>query len=185
MNRLRHAVLYSVLLASMASSGDAQQVPMKDPELARQYSFYFPGGGHFYTGEYVRGGAMLSVGLYAGQQVIKSSSGVCGSTNKSDYTYSGTCPAGGPWLWLGIMAVPYVYGIFDARASADRVNARMKGQSSRLSPFVGSDSRGRPLLGLSMCASTPKFPRLVHRQVPAAACANSSGPPPVGPPGGG
>ncbi len=147
MNRLRHAVLYSVLLASMAGSGDAQQVPLKDPELARQYSFYLPGGGHFYTGEYVRGGAMLGVGLYAGQQVTKTFS--CGSTNKSDYTYSGTCPAGGTWLWLGIMAVPYVYGIFDARASADRVNAKLKAQSSRLSPFVGADPRGRPLLGLS------------------------------------
>ncbi|MHB0978152.1 MAG: hypothetical protein ACYC1K_01980 [Minisyncoccota bacterium] len=121
---------------------------MKDPDIARQYSFYLPGGGHFYTGEYVRGGVMLGVGLYAGQQVTKTFS--CGSTNKSDYTYSGTCPAGGAMLWLGILAVPYVYGIFDARASADRVNAKLRAQSSRLSPFVGSDPRGRPLLGLSM-----------------------------------
>ncbi|MHB1210587.1 MAG: hypothetical protein ACYC1I_12920 [Acidimicrobiales bacterium] len=148
MNQVRHAVLFCVLLASMASSSGAQQSAMKDPDIARQYSFYLPGGGHFYTGEYVRGGAMLGVGLYAGQQVAKTFS--CGSTNKSDYTYSGTCPAGGALLWLGILAVPYVYGIFDARASADRVNAKMRAQSSRLSPFVGSDPRGRPLLGLSV-----------------------------------
>lgn len=146
MNRLRHAVLYSVLLASMASSSDAQQVPLKDPELARQYSFYFPGAGHLYTGEYVRGGAMLGVSLYAGQQAAKN---ICGSAPVSN-PYDETCSASGVWLWLGIMAVPYVYGIFDARASADRVNAKLRAQASRLSPFVGSDPRGRPLLGLSM-----------------------------------
>lgn len=150
MSRLRRAVLSSVLLTLIASSSDAQQTAMKDPEIARQYSFYFPGAGHLYTGEYLRGGVMLGVGLYAGQQVTKSFGGVCGSTNKSDYTYSGTCPAGGPWLWLGIMAVPYVYGIFDSRASAERVNAKMRAQSSRLSPLVGADTRGRPLLGLSI-----------------------------------
>lgn len=150
MSRLRHAVLSSVLLALITSSSDAQQTVMKDPDLARQYSFYFPGAGHLYTGEYVRGGAMLGIALYAGQQAGKSFSGVCGSTNKSDYTYSGTCPAGGPWLWLGVMAVPYVYGILDSRASADRVNAKLKAQLSRLSPFVSLDPRGRPLLGLSM-----------------------------------
>lgn len=144
--RLTLAAVLSLVLGG--SPAGAQQAAPKDPELAHSYAFYLPGGGHFYTGEFLRGGAMLGVGVYAGLQIVKTVT--CGSTNEADYTYSGNCPPGGALLWFGIMAVPYIYGIYDARASADRVNAKIKAQASRFAPFVGADPRGRVSLGLSV-----------------------------------
>jgi hypothetical protein len=146
--RLRLALAAVLLIVLGGSRIGAQQADLKDPEVAHSYSFYVPGGGHFYTGEYLRGGAMLGVSVYAGLQVVKTAT--CGSTNKSDYTYSGNCPAGGALLWLGVMAVPYIYGIIDARASAERVNAKIRAQASRFSPFLDADPRGRLSLGLSV-----------------------------------
>ena len=147
-SRLRLALVAALLIPIGAGQIGAQQAELKDPDLAHSYSFYAPGGGHFYTGEYLRGGALLGVSVYAGLQVVKTTT--CGSTNKSDYTYSGNCPAGGALLWLGVMAAPYIYGILDARASAERVNAKMRAQSSKFSPFLGADPRGHVSIGLSV-----------------------------------
>ncbi len=148
MIRCRLAFVVALLTAPAGSLVGAQQSELKDPGTAQSYAFRGPGGGYFYTGEYVRGAAMLGAGAYAGLQMVKTFT--CGSTVKSDYSYSGNCPAGGVWLWLGVLAVPYVYGILDASASAGRVNAKVRTSSSRFSPFVGSAPHGRMSVGLSV-----------------------------------
>jgi len=148
MSRLRQAVLLAASLGTIVGSGQAQQTTVKDPDMAYQYSLYVPGGGHFYTGEYVRAGAMLGVSLYGALQASRAATGC--SSNKADYSYTDNCPPGGTLLWAAIMAAPYVYGIFDSRKSAERVNAKARAQTARFSPFLGTAPRRRVSLGLTV-----------------------------------
>ena len=124
----------------------------RNPETAFCLACVVAGGGHIYTGETTKGAALLGVaaaGLIGGVVLSGSDEEGC-AYNPETFECE---PAGGRaplWIGAGIAAGSWIYGILDARASAQRMNTR-NGHSSRggleASPWLRLD-RGQPRAGL-------------------------------------
>ena len=142
----------------LACSGLAAQetVPdelLKDPATAKRYAFYFSGAGHFYTGEHGRAVAMMGVSAISGYKLIDELA--CSAASNAIYADLG-CKRSRALLWLGLMAAPYVYGIFDAEKSANRVNARLRGTRVALLPHATVTADGQVSAGLLLTVALGK-----------------------------
>lgn len=101
----------------------------KDPAQARRYAMYLPGGGHLYTGETLKGAGILVgsvVTLYSG--IGRVARPDCGQ-GFLVVQYVKCAP-----VHTAVMVGAFVYGIVDARGSAERANRRSSvGPTARLS----------------------------------------------------
>jgi hypothetical protein len=140
--RLCLLALSLAVIGSPAGS-DAQLQPasndLKSPTVARNYALYMPAGGYLYTGETGRAAVALGITALAAYKVYHAY--MCGLT----YPNPEPC-ANWQGPWLAIAFVPYIYGIFDAGASADRVNAKVKTVAKHA--LITVDRLGRPQFGL-------------------------------------
>lgn len=135
--------------AAFVQAGDAY----RNPETAFCLACIVAGGGHLYTGETVKGAALLGVaatGLIGGAVLSSSDDDYDCEYNPETFECAPTGAGRTPlWIGAGIAAGSWIYGILDARASAQRSNAR-NGQSSRgleASPWLRLD-RGQPGAGI-------------------------------------
>lgn len=136
-----------------------------DPRTATRRAYFFPGGGHFYTGETTRGAALLGVaaGSVLAGALLSSSGGSCTPTAPGDgcvydpetHRYRGGSPNRAP-LYVGaaVAAASWIYGVVDARHSAARMNGRhavaLGPVTAHPAPLVGVDDRGRAQLGATL-----------------------------------
>ncbi len=134
-----------------------------DPGTARQRAYLFPGGGHFYTGETLRGAALLGVAagsLIAGA-LLSSSGGSCEPTAPGDgceydpntHEYrSGSSNRTPLYVGAAVAAGSWIYGIVDARNSAARMNRRngvaLGPVTAHPEPLVGVARDGRTEVGM-------------------------------------
>ena len=93
----------------------------KDPAMARNMSYFFPGGGHLYAGDFGRSALLIGAGLggIVGGYALRQDEIVCDETvctQEIDNT--------SVYIGLGLAAVAWAYGILDAGDAAERVNAR-------------------------------------------------------------
>jgi uncharacterized protein YraI len=115
----------------------------RNPETARTYALIWPGMGHLYSGEHLKGAA-LSVGtvavLYSGMDRVFCRRGML----MMNYV---RCAPG----HTAVAIAAYLYGIVDARRSTDRMNAR-RGliATARLQPILQTNDVGRPEVGLAV-----------------------------------
>ncbi|MGH8436933.1 MAG: hypothetical protein ACRERX_21290 [Pseudomonas sp.] len=131
----------------MAGLGAAQATPAyRSPQTAFCLACLIAGGGHFYTGETVKGAALL--GITAGSLVVGSALSSDGGDGQNQCEYSPEtheCEPGRgrtPLLvGAAIAAGSWVYGIIDSRASAQRMNARN-------GPQGGAELEARPWLNV-------------------------------------
>ena len=131
MRYVTQSVMAAVLLAVTigTASGQERNVDRRDPAIALGFAWLCPGCGHLYTGETTKGAliAGISVGALASgfvMQVAQSKDFRCevGSipsqcrAPRTDFT---------PILVGGAIGLAgYLYGLIDARASAERMNER-------------------------------------------------------------
>lgn len=148
-----YSPLLLLFLFLFVAEGTAQTVPpstsasdatIKDPAIAKMNARLCPGCGHFYTGETLKGAALLTVGgvaLIAAPFSLRAEEDV----NCYDTAYGYGCDTGAKMNWtpfialLGVAAASYVYGIIDAGPSANRANAKNGIQVSaafRVEPMV-------------------------------------------------
>ncbi len=127
----------------------------RSPETAFCLACVVAGGGHLYTGETVKGVALLGVavaGLVAGSVVSNGDDYESCEYNPETFECEPTGAGRTPlWVGVGVAAGSWIYGIIDSRASADRVNTRNgleRGPGVEAGPWFGM-SRGRPSGGLS------------------------------------
>lgn len=109
----------------------------RDPEVAKRYALFAPGGGQLYTGEYVKGGALLGgsiIVFWTGLPKLVSSGNTC-SGGFLIVAYVKCAP-----LNTGIIIAALVYGILDADDSASRMNQKRSHSSAM------SRARVEPLL---------------------------------------
>lgn len=90
----------------------------KDPEVAKRMAFWYPGGGHLYTGELGRGVTLLTGGAIGTVAVALAL--FCEASIDFSCQNTGPVAAGGLALMLGT----WIYGMVDADNSARRVNRR-------------------------------------------------------------
>lgn len=133
-------LLASFVLALLpAQSQERALTEPKDPVEARRNSYYFAGAGHFYTGEVRRASAMVGVTLISGYKLIDSLG--CAAASRTLQVDTG-CSKTATLLWLGLVGGAYFYSIYDAPASAQRVNARNATRRATVLPTVHRDQRG-------------------------------------------
>lgn len=153
MYRLVTAVL--LLVVAPASLASAQALPGTNTEgtsqpgfvdagIAQSYAAKCPGCGHLYTGETVKGGLLLAIGgisLIAAPLSIKARE--TESCYDTEWGYG--CEAGAKMDWtpfitlVSVAAATYIYGIVDAKPSANRMNTRNGfnlAQSGRVRPMI-------------------------------------------------
>jgi hypothetical protein len=132
-----------LVVGSISKPAPAQQtqprLEMKDPEVAKNYAYYFTGLGYFYTGEYVRGVGALAITLFAANKALDQF-----GCNSSLQGLGGGCSKGKEVMWIAVAIAPYVYGILDAEKSAKRVNTRLKATHA----LIDVDREGHVLVGL-------------------------------------
>ncbi len=129
------------------------------------YACLVPGGGHFYTGETVRGAALLgvAVGSVTAGALLSSSGGRCQPTGPDDTrcqynheTHDFRGPANRTPLYVGaaLAAGSWIYGAIDASSSAARVNARNGVALGPLTaypePAIGVAPDGRAEIGVRL-----------------------------------
>jgi hypothetical protein len=122
-----YRVAVSLIMAAMFASPIAAQSvspQQKDPDLARRYSYYFSGAGHFYTGEKGKAFAMIGVSTVSFYKWV--SVATCDAVNESFMGADTGCDSSNMLLWAAGTVAPYIYGIIDAPKSAARVNAKLK-----------------------------------------------------------
>lgn len=99
----------------------------RDPSAAQTMALIFPGGGHIYSGELVKGSALLGaslIGVVGGLMLSEDTRTFscddqllnCGYSTDYSYLIGGSAVALAVWI----------YGILDAPRSARRANARME-----------------------------------------------------------
>lgn len=140
---MRHLLLVVLLAFPEVATAQDATWDVKDPDLARRYASYFPGAGHFYTGETLKGGVMAGVALFSGVKLLKVMG--CSAAERTIFDEIEGCNKSEVFLWLAGIAGPWIYGVTDARKSAERANAR-RGFSAFISPGVEGSLR----LGLSL-----------------------------------
>lgn len=126
--------LLTALGAPLSAQGDVNADELKDPLTAKRYAFYFSGGGHFYAGEPLLGGVLVgtsALGLYKMLDELG-----CSAATRVVFADLG-CSRGTAFLWLGLAAASYVYGIVDAPRSAERVNAKRVAPARTLTIIPG------------------------------------------------
>ncbi|MGH7459719.1 MAG: hypothetical protein ACRERX_21235 [Pseudomonas sp.] len=148
-----HAATANAFANSAApASFAAAQEGHRNPETAFCLACLIAGGGHFYTGETTKGAVLagIAAGALIGGAAL-SSSGDYGDCEYNPETFdceesNGRLPL---WIGAGIAAGSWLYGIIDARASAERVNARNGRQGAVIDtrPWLGL-RRGQPSAGL-------------------------------------
>lgn len=127
----------------------AQQLPgapaPKDPQLAKTYALYFSGLGHLYSGETVKGSAMLGVTLVGLYQVAGELG--CSAASNPYIGIETDCNDTKLLLWLGATVGSYVYSLIDADDAARRTNARLRGPGG-VEGYFAIGEPGRIKLGL-------------------------------------
>ena len=127
--------------------GADTEILKKDPAMATMLSFFLTGTGHMYSGERVKGGALLAltaVGVgVAAKQLSCAASSTCEST-----TGGMTLGAAGMVAFFG----SWLYGIMDAGDAARRFNSG-HGLAVGIEPVVTPGGGGRTRLGLSVSLS--------------------------------
>ncbi|MDZ4672939.1 MAG: hypothetical protein SGI84_00705 [Gemmatimonadota bacterium] len=112
-----------------ASTAGASQPKFIDASIAQSYAAKCPGCGHLYAGETLKGGLLLAVGgvaLIAAPFALKAKE----VEHCYDLTYGFPCAYGAQLNWtpvftlLGVAAATYIYGLVDAKPSANRMNTR-------------------------------------------------------------
>jgi hypothetical protein len=113
----------------VSAPADAQQSGYRNPEKAFCLACLVAGGGHFYTGETVKGAVLLgaaAAGLIGGAVLSSDGGDEFGDCEYNPETFE--CePKGGKTPLLigaGIAAASWIYGIVDSRPSAQRINTR-------------------------------------------------------------
>ncbi len=144
-------------LENRSSEWIQSQAEYRSPDKAFCLACLVAGGGHLYTGETVKGVALMGVaaGSLITGAVLSSSGDDYGDCEYNPATFE--CePAGGSTPLLigaGIAAGSWIYGIIDSRASADRVNERnghrVGAAAIETRPWLGM-SHGRPTGGLNV-----------------------------------
>lgn len=119
----------------------------KDPDLARRYASFFPGGGHLYTGESLKGGIMAGLSVFSGIKLLGSLG--CSAAERVVFDDIEGCSRSKTFLWLAGLAGPWVYGMLDARKSAERVNAQRG-----FSAFIAPGMHGSMRIGLTLPISS-------------------------------
>lgn len=138
-------VCFAVLLLAIASNTAVGQMrsgsEVKNPDLARTYATELPGGGYVYTGETGRAAIALGVTGFAAYKTVHNY--LC----TLSYPRTESC---GSWAgpWLVVAFIPYIYGIIDAPASANRANERLRSAASHA--LLERDDRGRTRVGLTI-----------------------------------
>ncbi len=140
-------------------------LPSPDPRIATRRAMFFPGGGHFYTGETMRGAVLLGVaaGSLAAGALLSSRGGSCQPTAPGDgceydpstHEYRRGSSSRTP-LYVGaaVAVGSWLYGIVDASSSAARVNARLAVSLGPVEvlpePLVDVDREGRTELRMRL-----------------------------------
>jgi hypothetical protein len=136
--------------------------PSVDPGSATRRAYFFPGGGHFYTGETMRGAALLGVAggsLLAGA-LLSSRGGRCSSGDSGcvydheAHEYRRESSRTPLYIGAAVAAGSWIYGIVDARSSAARMNRR---NGVALGPVA---AHPEPLLGVGLDGRTEVGVRL-------------------------
>ena len=93
----------------------------KDPAMARSMSYFFPGGGHLYAGDFGRGALLIGAGLggIVGGYALRRDEIVC-----EEATCVREVDNTSLYVGLALAAVAWAYGVLDADNAAERVNAR-------------------------------------------------------------
>ena len=161
MRYITRGVLAAVLLTATigTASGQGRNMDRRDPAIAVGFAWLCPGCGHLYTGETTKGA------LIAGVSVGALATGFVMQLNQSnDFTCElGSIPSQcraprtdfTPILVGGAIGLAgYLYGLIDARASAERMNERNGLEIGGLDvkPAVGVDASSGTavLLGLTL-----------------------------------
>ena len=119
----------------------------RDPGTARDYAFVVPGGGNVYSGEYVKGAALAGAALVAVfRGVDKITDPNCGGGFLLALYVQ--CAK----LETSIILASYVYGIFDAPRSAERMNTKRAAlqsirSSASLAPSIGAGQSASIVVG--------------------------------------
>jgi hypothetical protein len=115
--------------ADTSSPAEIHQTAYRNPEKAFCLACLVAGGGHFYTGETVKGAVLLgaaAAGLIGGAILSSDGGDEFGDCEYNPETFE--CePKGGKTPLLigaGIAAASWIYGIVDSRPSAERINTR-------------------------------------------------------------
>lgn len=129
------------MLGAVQPAGGQAPTRFKDPQVAQSYALYFTGLGHFYTGETLRAAA-LSGTTVVGTYLFIQELGCVGIEVDS-------CSAAKRWLSFGAALSAYVYGIIDAKPSAERVNARLR-EATGAQGYLDLGNSGRVYAGLQL-----------------------------------
>jgi hypothetical protein len=114
--------------------------PYRDPHKARVFGTLFPGAGHIYAGEYLRG-----YGYYVGTIGGVGMGTIIFMTDRCTFSFLSlkSCNPGPQWPHqvAGIVVVAtgiwsWVSSARDAPAAARRANLRHEAQTSRITPLV-------------------------------------------------
>ena len=151
---MSRSALLGVTIASMCltcvrpcAAQEANRTPEKDPVQAKTYAVYFSGLGHIYSGETIRGGALLGTSLVGIYQVA-GQLGCSGAAN-APLGITADCDDSRLLLWAGLAVGAYVYSLLDAGESAHRANRRRRTPSTT-GPLLTVNAGGRVQLGVQL-----------------------------------
>jgi hypothetical protein len=129
---------------SSTDDGGTRARVAKDPAMATMLSFFLPGSGQLYSGEYVKGGGLLALAAVGGAVATHALS--CGSAADCEMSTGGRAlGAAGMLAFFG----SWIYGIVDAGDAARRFNDRTAMVAS-VRPIIETDTRGQTRLGASL-----------------------------------
>jgi hypothetical protein len=130
---------------SLAAAVPLPEGPFRDPAAARLAALLVPGGGYFYTGEWLRGyvaGGLFLTALTAGAAM---------SPNDGQYIiWSEAKPLA---YGAALSLLPWAYGVAAADNSAARVNARngfTRSAALQVQPRIGISPSGDATVGFAI-----------------------------------
>lgn len=156
MRYIRQFILAGVLLTGAFGTLNAQErsADRRDPAIAVGFAWLCPGCGHLYTGETTKGALIgaISVGALATGFVMQMNQSHDFTCELGNITSQCRAPRTDltPMLVGGAIGLAgYLYGLIDARASAERMNERngLEIGGVDVKPAVGvSAASGRTML---------------------------------------
>ena len=142
--------LYLVLLSCLNTTLLAQDTtvdvprqapkPYRDPHKAKILGSLFPGAGHIYAGEYLRG-----YEYYAATVGMTGSGVLVFMVDRCTFSFLSTtsCDPGPQWLhramgiaMVGLGICSWVWGARDAPRAAERANARHEARKLKIKPLI-------------------------------------------------
>ena len=145
---MKRLALASLLMLLMATPVSAQEAPASvrfveyhSPVAAGIFSFFMPGAGQAYNGEWEKGGIFLGAGIVFYTMTVatqKQFNTDCDDLNGG----SGECSSVVPVMFALAYLGNWVSAVVDAARTAKRLNAEALAQPSiAFTPTVGKDGR--------------------------------------------